>query len=761
MKQPFYLLLILTLATLSSCSTTKNIPEGRYLLDNINIESANTAIDAISMENFVRQKPNPSIAVLGKIRLKIYNLAGQDSTKWLSRNLRKIGQAPVIFSGRQAIISAGQMEKELSNRGYLTAKVDTSLQFKDKKASVTYQITSGTPYTVRNYEYLINDTAIARILNRMRRFSTLKPGILFNQEILEAERIAINNRLRNAGYYYFSKENLYYRADTTLNSNQVDLYLSLYNSTDNTNYKRYRIRNVTITSGYDAAANYNKRLFQNPDTVVSQGITIVHGRNNFLRNSTLLRNNYIRPGQLYSDMVSTLSYTAFSGISAIKQADINFVPVKQDTANLIDAQITLAPANIHWFQAGIDGTNSAGDIGIAPSLSYRHQNIFNGAEILGLKLKGAYEFITGKENASVSGHNYYEYGGEISLSFPQFLFPWIKRTWREIPSASTQISLGLTNQQRPEYIRQFFNATYTFRWTTLRARLNHSFDFLDINYVRMPWMSDTFTESLDNPILMATYQDQLIARTGYGITYTTSTTGFRYPRNSFTLRGAVDLAGWLPHLVDRVSHDRLETNKYGHREILGIAYAEYVKLTTGFSQTRNFDRQKSFAYNIAVGFAMPYGNAYILPYEKRFSAGGANSVRGWSTRRLGPGAYKPNESTTFINQVGDIKLDMSVEYRTKVSDLIEIAGFIDAGNVWTIRQYDEQDGGLFTFADFYKEIALSYGLGLRFDMEFLLLRFDVGMKAYDPSRNEGDRFVIYRPKINRDMAWHFAIGYPF
>lgn len=748
------------IACFMSCSTTKNIPEGQYLMNDYKIKVSDKNIDAANLENFVRQKPNSSFLFFGKMRLGIYNAAGQDTSKWLTRTIKKVlGQPPVIFNGRQTEISATQIEKELSNQGYLSAKVDTAIKIKGKKASVTYNVDGGIPYKIRNYEYTISDTTISRILKRMRRMSNVKPGMLFDKEMLEEDRGTMNSIMRNVGYYSFSKENLYYRADTTLNSHQVDLYLSLYRNPDSTDHKRYRLRNVTITSGYDVTDDNNRDNFQNPDTFSRRGITIIHGKNNFLRNSTLLRNNYLRPGALYSDIASSITYSAYSGISAIKQTSINFVPVKSDSVNLLDVNITLAPSKVHWFQAGIDGTNSAGDIGIAPSVSYQHKNIFNGAEILGVKLKGAYEFITGKKNTDLLDKNYYEYGIDLSLSFPQFLFPWMKNSWREIPSASTQISLGHTNQHRAEYTRQFFNATYTFRWMTQRRQLSHSLDLLDVNYVRMPWVSNEFEKYLNNDILKATYQDQLIARTGYGITYTRASRGRRYPKNSYTIRGTLDLAGWLPHLTKGLAN--LKKNANGQYEIVGIAYAEYVKTTLSFSQTRNFDKYRSFAYNIALGLANPFGNSEVLPYEKRFFSGGANSVRGWNTRRLGPGSYKTNDSTSFVNQVGDIKLDLNVEYRNRIGEMIELAGFIDAGNIWTIKEYQGQEGGLFKFSDFYKEIAVAYGLGLRIDLNFLLLRLDFGRKAYDPSRDEGKRFVMLKEKFLPGWAWHFAIGYPF
>ncbi|MFR9165812.1 MAG: BamA/TamA family outer membrane protein [Dysgonomonas sp.] len=755
-----HLVYILTIILFCACSTTKNIPENEHLLDKVDIKADNKKIDVSELENFVRQKPNSSLPLFGKVRLKIYNMAGQDTSKWLTRFVQnKLGQAPVLFSARQADLTTNQLEKEMYNQGYLNAEVDTALKVKGKKLSVTYNIESGTPYRVRNYKYTLRDSTVSRILNYTRGFSEIKPDILFNQEILEEERVFKSNVLRNLGYYRFSKENLFFRADTTLNSNQVDLYLTLRNSPDSLAFNRYRIRNVTIVSGYDVTNDDNEENFQNPDTTYRQGISIIHGKNNFLKNSMLLRNNYIRPGKLYSEMAVSRTYSAFNGTGAVKQTSIELTPVQKDSLNFVDARITLSPGNVHWFQAGLDGTNSAGDFGIAPSLSYQHRNFFNGAEIFTIKLKGAYEFITGDKSMELGNKNYYEYGIETGLTFPKFLFPLLKKSWKETPSAQTQISLGLTNQHRSEYTRQFFNATYTFRWQSNRKKFTHALDLLDVNYIRMPWTSHDFDSTLiKNPVLKATYENQLIARTGYNLTYTWGK-GRRFPRNTYTLRVGADVSGLLPRLVHTLSNS--EKNKNGRYEIMGTAYAEYLKGDISFAQTRLFNKQQSVAYRIALGVANPFGNSNILPYERRYFSGGANSVRGWSTRRLGPGGYQTNDSTSFINQAGDVKLDMSIEYRHKVSELFELAGFVDAGNIWTIKDYEGQEGGKFKFSEFYKEIAVAYGLGFRVDLQFLLLRLDLGFRAYDPGRKEGDRFMMFKPKLSRDMAWHFAIGYPF
>jgi len=744
-----------------SCNTTKNIPEDKYLLSSYNIKSDSKKIDITYYEDFIRQLPN------NKIRLGIYNMAGQDTTKWLNRVIKKMGQPPVIYSPQQTQISAAQIQKELNNQGYLRAEVDTILKPKGKKMNVTYDIHNNGIYTIRNYDYRINDKEISTSLAPARKYTSIQPGVIFNQENLEGSREHLTTYLRNIGYYNFSKEYLYFQADTTLNSHQADVTLSLYPARDSTAFKKFKIRNVTILSGFDAASRGNQNIFANPDTTEYKGIKIIYGKNKFLRKSTLFRNNYLRPGRLYSDMAYTRTTGAFNSISVIKQTNIAFTPANEninDSIQFLDANITIAPGNTHFFQAELQGTNSAGDLGVAPSITYQHQNLFNGAEILKVRLRGAYEFISNTEESDLANKNYYEYGIETSLSFPMFLFPWLKKSWREQPSASTQISLGLNNQHRKEYTRQFFNAALTYRWTSSRNRISHALSLFNINYVRMPWASESFKtnylsdSSQVNAMVRESYKDQLISSTTYGITYT-NTSGLygRPPRNQIAIRANLDISGWLPRLA--TSFYDAKKDSTGKKQIMGISYAEYVKTDLSFSQTHTIDTKSSFAYRIGLGVAFPFGNSDVLPFETRYFSGGANSVRGWKTRSLGPGNYKTRPGN-FVGQVGDIKLDLGIEYRRKASGFIELAGFVDAGNIWTIKDYEAQPGGKFKFSNFYKEIALAYGLGLRFDLGFLLLRLDWGIQAYDPTRDSGEKWVIFKPALNR-TAWHFGIGYPF
>jgi outer membrane protein assembly factor BamA len=754
----------------TACNTTKNIPDGSYLLDGFNIKH-DTKNATSDLEDFVRQQPNSSLPLLGKVRLGIYNMAGQDTSRWLTRAVRKMGQPPVIFSNSQTAISTNQLKRQLINQGYLNAEADTTLKMRDKRVFVTYNLKGGKPYLIRNYSYAFSDTTMARIMSRVPIRPLLSKGDMFDVDMMEQERIRISNIMRNVGYFNFSKELLYFKADTTLNSREVDLYMDVYPARDERPYQRYRINNVTVISGLNSlnSATDSRQIgsrwfFRNADTIDVQGVKIIRGRNNFLRNSTITRNNYLRKGAYFSDFALNRTYEGYGNMGAIKRTNIDIAPSLEDSTKL-DATIILLPANAHWFSAAVDGTNSAGDLGIAPSVSYQHQNLFNGGERLNIRLKGAYEFITGSKNTNLLNQSYYEYGAETSLSFPMFLLPWLKKNWREQSSARTQFSVGLNNQHRPEYTRQFFNGTITYGWSSYNNRLRHALDAIDINYIHMPLVSHMF-DSLylsnnSNPMLRESYRNQLVARTAYSFTLV-NRRRFTPLTPTYTFRGSIEIAGALPRLATTINGTKPDDS--GQKKIVGVAYAEYIKGSIDYAKTLYFSKKHSLAYHAVLGLAQPYGNSTVLPFERRFFAGGANSIRGWSTRSLGPGAYKRTTSdglnTDFVNQTGDMKLEFSIENRMKVSELFELAQFIDAGNIWTLKNYDSQSGGQFRFNSFYKEIAVAYGMGLRLDFGFLLLRFDLGTKAYDPGQSQPDRFVLFkRPLTN--MAFHFGIGYPF
>ena len=760
-----YIYYLLFLVVLVACDATKRVPEGSYLLNKVDIDTDTKSVKASELEPFLRQEPNASLPIIGKYKLHLYNIAPNDST-WLNRQFRKYGERPVLYSERLTSISAEQIKLELNNRGYLNASVDTLLNIQDKKINVTYDVDGNDPYRILTYKDAIEDTTVLKILKNTKKLSFIEIDDVFDLKVLEDGRSEMARQLRNRGYYNFTKDNFQFLADTTVGTHQVDLTVNLLNPTDSTMHKQYYMGSSTVLNGVDIAVLEDSNRSLELDTIQFRDVTIIQSKKKFLRPRAIYYNMFLRKNRMYADRLVDLTYTSLNGLGAVSQTNINLFPAVRNDSNFLDSRISISPGNLHWMQFGIDGTNSAGDLGVAANITYEHRNIFKGAERLRVRLNGAYEFISSgslPESVNLIDQNYYEYGVETFLSIPQLILPWLLKGLKQQPSASTEFSVGLNFQKRPEYLRQFFNLSSKLQWSGMDWRLTNTVEPLDINYVRMPWKSQFFIDEYlgddSNPILRESYKDQLIARTAYSFLYTN--TGLRIqPKNPFRIRAGIDLAGLLPRLVTTLGGSK--TNSDGSEEILGTTYAEYVKTDFDFAQTYPFDDKNSLAIHFGLGVAVPYGNSNVLPFEKRYFAGGANSVRGWSTRTLGPGGYKRNNTlrADFVNQTGDIKIDMSAEYRHKLTELFEIATFVDAGNIWTIKDYEGQSGGLFKFDEFYKQIAVSYGLGLRVNLGFLLLRLDAGMKAYDPADYE-KKFVLLNPNFSDKFALHFAIGYPF
>lgn len=328
-------------------------------------------------------------------------------------------------------------------------------------------------------------------------------------------------------------------------------------------------------------------------------------------------------------------------------------------------------------------------------------------------------------------------------------------------------------QDRPEFHRRVLTAAWNYRWNnTSNPRWQHFFELLSVNYVYMPWISDTFRHDYlegENPhysVLRYSYENLFITKTGYNFVYNSLRETGRmatdlYQTNGFQVKFGVELAGNVLYAISKAT--RANRNRTGSYDLFGIAYSQYAKFDFDFAKSLVITDKNSLAFHIALGIGLPYGNSTILPYEKRYFSGGANSVRGWSVRGLGPGGYRGKDGKIdFVNQTGNLKLDLSVEWRAHLFWKIHTAVFIDAGNVWNTRSYDQMSDAQFRFSDFYRQIAVAYGLGLRFNFDYFILRLDGGMKAINPAVTSGRlHYPISRPDFKRDFTLHFAVGLPF
>uniref|UniRef100_UPI003565DE8E translocation and assembly module lipoprotein TamL n=1 Tax=Bacteroides fragilis TaxID=817 RepID=UPI003565DE8E len=768
-KGVLYTILLYFVLSLASCSATKFVPEGSYLLDEVKIHTDNKDIKPSDMRLYVRQNPNSKWFSAVKTQLYVYNWSGRDSTKWLNKFLRKIGDAPVIYNEADAIRSQEEIAKAVQNLGYMGATVKRTIKTKKKKLKLFYEINSGRPYTVRTLKYDISDKKIAEYLQNDSTKSTLKEGMLFDVNTLDTERQRITDYLLCNGYYKFNKDYITYTADTARNTYQVDLTLHLlpykaYVGDVPKEHPQYKINKINFITDYDVLQSSALSSIEINDSLHYNGFPIYYKDQLYLRPKVLVDNLRFTSGDLYDERNVQKTYTYFGRLSALKYTNIRFFETQNDDSTRLNCYVMLTKSKHKSISFELEGTNSAGDLGAAASVSFQHRNLFRGSETFMVKFRGAYEAISGLQ-PGYKNHNYTEYGVETSINFPSFLFPFLTSDFKRRIRATTEFGLQYNYQLRPEFSRTIASASWSYKWMQ-KQKIQHRIDLLDISYLYLPWISPQFQEDYidkdkDNYILRYNYENRLIVRMGYTYNYNSAggtLVNNTITSNSYSIRAGFESAGNILYGVSKMINMR--KNKDGEYAILGIPYAQYLKGDFDFAKNIIIDHRNSLAFHAGIGVAVPYGNAKVVPFEKRYFSGGANSVRGWSVRNLGPGSFAGDGN--FMNQSGDIKLDASIEYRTRLFWKFRGAAFIDAGNIWTIREYENQPGGAFEFDKFYRQIAVAYGLGLRLDLDFFVLRFDGGMKAVNPKYEKTkERYPIIHPKFSRDFAFHFAVGYPF
>ena len=725
------------LMLLTACSTSRDIPEGEVMLNKVMVvaDGKYKDINTSQLKSYVRQQGNSRWFSLAKVPLGIYRLAGKDSTHWINRTLHSIGEAPVLFDSLQAGKSCEELQLALCNLGYLDAQVELFTTVKGKKLNAFYVLHPGSHYHIRNLKYDIQDSVIADLLSHDVEKRGLHEGMVFNVNALNEERSRLTTFLQNNGYYRFHKEFISYLADSIQESRQVDLTLQLrpYRTSDSndTLHTRYTIRKISYASG---------------DLLDS----VIHLRDRVLRENTLLTE-----GHLYSADALQNTYNHFGRLGAVRYTNINF-QADPDSA-LLDMGVQVQTNKPSTLSFQPEGTNTAGDLGAAASLTYENRNLFRGSETFSVQLRGAYEAIRGLEG--YRNQDFVEYSVESRLSFPRFIMPFLSRETRRKTIATSEVSLLYDTQNRPEFHRRVLSAGWRYRWKPQSRYDQYQFDLVDLNYIFMPWISETFKNeylqdnSNYNAILRYNYEDMFIMKTGFG---------YSYNNGRVAIKTNLETAGNLLNLGSKVFD--AERDGDGHYRVFNIAYAQYVKGDVDFTCNLMPAYKDQLVFHCGFGIAYPYGNSTVLPFEKRYFSGGANSVRGWSVRSLGPGRYKGHDGNiNFITQTGDMKLDMNLEYRTHLFWKFGGAFFVDAGNIWTIRDYEQQPGGQFKLQNILSDMAVSYGLGIRLNFDYFIMRFDMGMKAVNPAyeSEEEEHYAIIHPRLSRDFAFHFAVGLPF
>ena len=735
----FSLFLLFVALMLSSCSVTRHVPDDQYLLNSVRIETEDPIHSSYKRElyDYLRQVPNARWFSLFRLPLGVYSMSGADSTLWSNRLLRSMGESPVIYSHDLTMRTSNDLRQALCNKGYLGASVTTSVSRKDKRLNLTYHLHLGRPYLLGDIKYVIEDSLIARFLEEQSDIThrLLHTGMQFDVDCLDAERKRLAELLTNHGYYRFHKEYITYQADTVGGTYLVDLTLVLSmnrrNNRPDTLHTKYSMRRISYANG----DNSEDRLR--------------------LRRKVLEECTHLHEGDLYSAKSLRETYNHLGRLQAVRYTNISMHEVP-DSA-LLDCMIQIQTNKQQMISFQPEGTNTSGDFGAAATLTYQNRNLFHGSEVFSLELRGAYEAIRGLEG--YANQDFIEYSVTGRLSFPRFVAPFLSKNLRQKIDATSELSLRYDLQDRPEFHRRVLSTVWRYKWSLPHRHDRFQFDLLDLNYVFMPWIAETFkTQYLEstsqrNAILRYNYEDLFITKIGLG---------YSYSRGGVALKVNVETSGNLLNLGSHLfgaSRDSL-----GYYRLFNIAYAQYAKADIDLTRSFRIDQNSQLVLHAGVGVAFPYGNSTVLPFEKRYFSGGANSVRGWSVRTLGPGSYKEKDGLiNFINQTGDMKLDLNAEYRTHLFWKIGGAIFVDAGNIWTVREYEDQPGGQFRLNTFLSQLAVSYGLGFRLNFDYFILRFDLGMKAVNPSykTDMSPHYPLVKPSFSRDFAFHFAVGMPF
>jgi outer membrane protein assembly factor BamA len=752
--------LIVFVLLLSACNTTKYVPDGEFLLEKTEIKTDDKNLDKKELSEYLRQTPNAAVVGIFQMQLGIYNWAPKDTTtkfkRFWHKTFMKIGDPPVIYSPTLTSLSTQQLQLSVTNKGYIDAKVESKVSTKGKKARIEYIISSNKPYRLRDYGIDLKNTLLAEIASDTSK-SLIRPNMLFNTDVFKAERERIASVFRKQGYYNFSKDYLTYSADSSLNQHKIDVTLELRDQlthpTDSASkliFKQYHIRKVIYYINTDAVLSTELENKDKFETVTFRDFEMITPKERILKLDALVQNTYINPKSLFSDEAVEKTYQSLNSLGPIKYVNISF---KEAENNQLDCYIIIAPSKTVSLSTEAEGTYTDGYWGVAGNINYVQRNVFKGAETLSLTLRGAFE----KQDSLWAQ----EYGAQVGIKFPRFIFPFGSYDFKRNMRANTEFTSAFSYLNRPgEFTTANAGGGINYSWN--RKQYHHVFQLFDLNYVRFTSVDALFRSTYLNDTAPKynpyNYKDHLIMRMAYSGSYSIFNAN-RPMKDYSSVRYSIESAGNLLYVMSKLLGSSKQDGTY---ELFNVRFSQYIKGEYNISHHQIFDKDNRFVYHLGVGLGVPYGNADIIPYEKRFYSGGANSVRGWSESQLGPGAYKRiTGKARDFNQVGDIKLDMNMEYRTKMVWLMEGALFLDAGNVWTIKNYETQPLGQFKLDSFMEQLAISYGAGLRFDFSFFIARIDLGVKLFNPAlpgRNEKWRTS---PNFSEDFALHFAIGYPF
>lgn len=755
----FHICVILSIAAVS-CSTTRVIPEGesRLVSNKLIIKNNNDSYPVKDLNEYIKQKPNTNFILGWNPFINIYNWENGKGKGW-DKFVHKLGQKPVILDENLVESSCENLLNHLEYKGYYNSHVNDSIVTRNKKSTVYYTVTLGKRYTIDSISYSIENDIVREYVMKDTSNSTIRRGDVLSESDLETESQRVASYMNNNGFYTFSKNHLFFEADTFRSAGNSALEISVRDYTrnespsDSLRLRQYKFGKVYMTPVRRVSASTRYRLRRDSienklDTVNHRSVNIISAGKPLVRKSVLNRMNTIHTGDLYSQDAVAQTYKKLSNLGIFSSVNVQLE--EKDSAQ-VETNIRLTPSALQGYKVNLEmSSNSSGLLGISPAISYSHKNLFRGGETFSLSFMGNFQFQFNSDVKST------EFGISSSLSVPNFLLlpdSWFKSG--NIPR--TEFILSYNYQDRPEYMRNIISASYGYTWSVANKYF-FKVSPVQLSIVKLFNLSPEFYESLKDPFIKNSYNDHFDAGLGASFYYTTNS-AVNPTSSYFYLRWQNDISGNLISLFNNM----LPKDTEGNRTVWGSPYSQYVRSEISAVYTWIFGSgsNQSLASRLLIGVGTGYGNSVALPFEKLFWSGGAYSLRAWQARSVGPGNAIMDDSFSIPNQTGNIKIEANIEYRFPLFWSIEGAAFIDIGNVWTSEKSSGKDHeGIFRFNSFYKQLAADWGIGVRLNLGFTLLRLDCGFKIHDPSySNSWLSIGEWFRKSNYGIQ--FGVGYPF
>lgn len=784
------------MATLAiGCNVTRSLKEGEYLVSKVEFEADRSVPrdqritqDKDGINAYIRQSPNKRFLGMN-FYVWVYDKANPEKDNWWNNFKRKIGEEPVILNMELTEKSITNLETYMRTKGYfhseVTYEIDTTRRA--HRADVTYKIDQGEPTRIESLNYEFRDSSLRNIILADSTACLLKQGDALDITLLDDERERIATNLNNRGYFDFTVNNISYEVDTLSNPYKADVKMVIRPTLMGYNERGlpiwednaiYRLRNINVYPTYDPMLRSTMGFKQDAiiDTTYIEGLNVIRDlslrpqlRNAVLRNMIPLYPNYIYDAEQVTHTYNELMMLGFFRNAKIdfqrvngEESFVTFMNIDGDNESellttkerFLDCNIYCAPQLKQNMKVEVEASSTSTFYGLSATLGYGNRNVFRGAEAFDISARFGFELMYARDVAKRSAK---ELGITAGLSFPRFLTPFRVNPGMNVSQSRTRLELAFDYQDRPYYERNIFTTRWAYSWLQ-GERSSFVLRPIDINWIDVRSVDETFLADIDNRYLRTSFESQLTA--GLSASYVYNTQRANLERNATLFRANIETAGNLIQGIKSLFSHHAEGKDY--YEILGIRYSQYVRAEINASQRIDLSHKMALAGRLYGGVGVTYGNSQgrSIPFDRMFYCGGANSMRGWVPRTLGPGNRLEIEDTTYPAQVGDLRLEANLEFRFPVWWIFHGAIFFDAGNVWYLRDTEDSNPEeVFHIDSFYKQLGFNTGLGLRIDATFVILRIDLGIQLHNPGRPEGERWIHDFKWSN--MALNFGVGYPF